>query len=366
MRQTIDVTERRVCRTLGQHRSTQRKAPGSRDDEGRLTADIVELARQYGRYGYRRITAMLGDAGWQVNHKRVERIWRREGLKVPRKQPKRARLWLNDGSCIRLRPERPNHVWSYDFVQDRTHDGRAYRMLNIIDEFTREALMIRLGRKLSSIDVIDALTDLFILRGPPQFIRSDNGPEFVAKPVRDWIAAVGATTALHRTRFTLGERLLRELQRQTARRASQRRDLLHPQRGSNHDRDVAPPLQHGAATQRSRVETAGPRNHRSNRPEAADALTFNLDHLMGAAQRGAEPVVSMAPLDGEGGAAAVGSDEPVVGSSEVRRLEERMRDLERLLGRKTMEVEILKEALAKAQSKKPILRLVSQPKDGSR
>ena len=195
MRQTIDVTERRVCRVLGQHRSTQRKVPVGRHDEERLTADIIELARQYGRYGYRRITAMLGDAGWQVNHKRVERIWRREGLKVPNKQPNRARLWLTDGSCIRLRPERPNHVWSYDFVQDRTHDGRAYRMLNIIDEFTREALMIRVGRKLGSIDVIDALTDLFILRGPPHFIRSDNGPEFVAKPVRDWIAAVGANTA---------------------------------------------------------------------------------------------------------------------------------------------------------------------------
>jgi transposase InsO family protein len=126
---------------------------------------------------------------------RVERIWKREGLKVPAKQPKRARLWLNDGSCVRLRPERPNHVWSYDFVQDRTHDGRAYRTLNIIDEFTKEALMIRVRRKLNSVDVIDVLTDLFILRGPPTFIRSDNGPEFVAQAVRDWIAAVGAQTA---------------------------------------------------------------------------------------------------------------------------------------------------------------------------
>jgi putative transposase len=195
VQQTLAVSERRVCRILGQHRSTQRRVPIGRDDEERLTADIIELARQYGRYGYRRVTAMLGDAGWQVNHKRIERIWRREGLKVPQKQPKRARLWLNDGSCIRLRPERPNHVWSYDFVQDRTHEGRAYRMLNIIDEFTREALMIRVDRRLSSIDVIDALTDLFILRGPPRFIRSDNGPEFVAKPVRDWIAAIGAATA---------------------------------------------------------------------------------------------------------------------------------------------------------------------------
>jgi hypothetical protein len=122
---------------LGQHRSTQRKSPRGRDDEERLTADIIALARDYGRYGYRRIAEMLRRAGWAVNDKRVERIWRREGLKVPAKHPKRKRLWLNDGSCIRLRAERPNHVWSYDFVHHRTHDGRAFRMLNIIDEFTR-------------------------------------------------------------------------------------------------------------------------------------------------------------------------------------------------------------------------------------
>jgi len=189
------VSERRACRTLGQHRSTQRKVPQGREDEDRLTADIIELARQYGRYGYRRIAALLRQAGWSVNDKRVERIWRREGLKVPYKQPKRSRLWFNDGSCVRLRPERPNHVWSYDFVQGRTHEGRAYRTLNIIDEFTREALMIKVDRKLNSGDVIDALTDLFILRGPPAFIRSDNGPEFIAQAVRDWITAVGSKTA---------------------------------------------------------------------------------------------------------------------------------------------------------------------------
>lgn len=130
-----------------------------------------------------------------MNHKRVERIWRREGLKVPQKQKKRGRLWLADGSCVRLRAERPNHVWSYDFVQDRTADGRAYRMLNIVDEFTREVLVIRVKRKLNSVDVIDALTDLFILRGPPEFIRSDNGPEFIAIKLRNWIEAVGAKTA---------------------------------------------------------------------------------------------------------------------------------------------------------------------------
>jgi putative transposase len=189
------VSERRACRVLGQHRSTQRKAPRGRADEAALTADIVALATRYGRYGYRRITAMLRDAGWAVNAKRVERIWRREGLKVPQKQPKKGRLWLSEGSCIRLRPEHPNHVWSYDFVEDRTHDGRKYRMLNLIDEFTRECLAIRVDRKLNSTDVIDVLSDQFILRGIPGHIRSDRGPEFIAKAVREWIAAVGARTA---------------------------------------------------------------------------------------------------------------------------------------------------------------------------
>jgi putative transposase len=189
------VPERRACRVLGQHRSTRRKPPGTPDDEAALTAEIVALATRYGRYGYRRITALPRDAGWTVNRERVERIWRREGLKVPAKQPKKGRLWLHDGSCLRLRPEHPNHVWSYDFVEDRTHDGRKYRMLNVIDEFTRECLAIRVGRKLNSVDVVDLLSDLFLLRGIPGHVRSDNGPEFIAKAVRGWIAAVGAKTA---------------------------------------------------------------------------------------------------------------------------------------------------------------------------
>lgn len=195
MKAELGISERRACQVLRQHRSTQRKVPKTPDDEVALTADIIALARQYGRYGYRRITALLREAGWAVNKKRVERIWRCEGLKVPQKQPKRSRLWLNDGSCIRLRPERPNHVWSYDFVTDRSHDGRAFRMLCVIDEFTRESLAIRVARKLKATDVIDVLADLFILRGIPAHIRSDNGPEFVATALREWIAAVGAKTA---------------------------------------------------------------------------------------------------------------------------------------------------------------------------
>jgi transposase InsO family protein len=191
----LGVSERKACAVLGQHRSTQRKAPRGSDDEAALTADIIELAKRYGRYGYRRITALLRDAGWVVNRKRVERIWRCEGLKVPQRQPKRGRLWLADGSCVRLRPERANHVWAYDFVEDRTREGRKFRMLCVVDEFTREALAIRVARKLTSADVIDTLADLFITRGAPVHIRSDQGPEFVAEAVKGWIAGVGSQTA---------------------------------------------------------------------------------------------------------------------------------------------------------------------------
>ncbi|WP_192964082.1 IS3 family transposase [Phycobacter azelaicus] len=195
VRTRFHLSERRACRVLGQHRSTQRKVPHGRADEERLVADMVELARQYGRYGYRRIAALLRDAGWEVNDKRVERLWRREGLKVPMKQPKKGRLWLYDGSCVRLRPEYRNHVWSYDFVHCRTEDGKVFRTLNILDEHSRECLAIKVKRKLNSGDVIDALSDLFIMRGVPDYIRSDNGPEFVAQAVQDWIRAVGAKTA---------------------------------------------------------------------------------------------------------------------------------------------------------------------------
>jgi putative transposase len=145
-------------------------------------ADITKLATKYGRYGYRRITAILNnEKGWQVNHKRVERIWRNEGLKVPQKQPKRSRLWLNDGSCIRLRPEYNDHVWSYDFVMDRTENGKAFKILNIIDEYTRECLATLVARKIKSEDVLDQLFNLFVFRGIPGHIRSDNGPEFTAR-----------------------------------------------------------------------------------------------------------------------------------------------------------------------------------------
>ena len=179
---------------LGQARSTQRHSPRVREDEARLVARIIELAKEYGRYGYRRITALLRREGWRVNAKRVERIWRQEGLKVPKRQPKRSRLWLSDGSCIRKRTERKDHVWSYDFVFDRTHDGRPLRMLTLVDEYTRECLAIDVERRLDSEAVLDRLEQLFVTRGTPGFIRSDNGPEFTAEAVREWLPRVGVDT----------------------------------------------------------------------------------------------------------------------------------------------------------------------------
>ena len=187
----LGVSERRACRVVGQPRSTQRRELVVRDDEGPLTRAVIDLATEYGRYGYRRVTALLNHQGWQVNHKRVERIWRREGLKVPQKQPKRARLWLNDGSCIRLRPTHANHVWAYDFVMARTHNGQAFRMLTVIDEYTHECLAIEVKRKLNSTDVLDCLGRLFLAHGIPEHIRSDNGSEFTAQAVKEWLSAAG-------------------------------------------------------------------------------------------------------------------------------------------------------------------------------
>jgi putative transposase len=189
--EALGVSERRACQILGQHRSVQRHAAKPRPGEEALTAAVVGLASAYGRYGYRRVTALLRAAGWRVNAKRVERIWRREGLKVPRKQPKRGRLWLADGSCVRLRPERPNHVWAYDFVQDRTRDGRVPRMLVVVDEFSRECLAIRVGRRLGSEEVLEVLAELFVRHGAPEHLRSDNGPEFAASAVRAWLGRLG-------------------------------------------------------------------------------------------------------------------------------------------------------------------------------
>ena len=188
------LSERRACQLVNQPRGTQRYQPTQREDEDALSKAVIALASQYGRYGYRRITALLQREGWQVGKDRVERIWRREGLKVPQKQKPRGRLWLNDGSCARLRPEHVNHVWSYDFVSAKTYDGRTVRMLNLIDECSRECLLVRAERRWSSAKVIEALADVMVVKGVPEHIRSDNGPEFVARDLRKWLAVTGAKT----------------------------------------------------------------------------------------------------------------------------------------------------------------------------
>jgi putative transposase len=185
------LSERRACRLVGQPRGTQRYQPTLRCDEDQLTQAIIALASQYGRLGYRRITIFLQQAGWDVGKDRVQRIWRREGLKVPAKQKPRRRLWLNDGSCIRLRPERPNHVWSYDFVDASTHDGRSLRLLTMIDEFSRECLAIRVARRLNGYHVIETLGDCMLQHGVPEHVRSDNGSEMTAKRVKNWLRTLG-------------------------------------------------------------------------------------------------------------------------------------------------------------------------------
>ena len=179
---------------VGQPRATQRYVPTQRADEDRLTQAIVALAAEYGRYGYRRVTALLQERGWNVGRDRVERIWRREGLKVPQKQKPRARLWLNDGSCIRLRPTHRNHVWSYDFVHHATHDGRRLRLLTLIDEFSRGSLAIDVRRRFSGSEVIEVLSDAMLIHGLPEYIRSDNGPEMTSKLVRSWLQQIGSQT----------------------------------------------------------------------------------------------------------------------------------------------------------------------------
>ena len=185
------VTERKACRLIGQPRGTQRYIPTQRVDEDELTRSIIDFASQYGRYGYRRITALLNASGWMVGKDRVQRIWRREGLKVPQKMKPRARLWLNDGSCIRLRPEHPHHVWSCDFVEGATHDGRSFRIFVLIDEFSRQCLALRVARRTNSLGVIETIADAMLEHGLPIHVRCDNGPEFIAKALRKWLHHLG-------------------------------------------------------------------------------------------------------------------------------------------------------------------------------
>lgn len=189
-----DVSERRACKVLKQPRSSQRYACVKRDEEKTLVQRMLSLVGQHPRYGYRRIWALLRGEGCRVNRKRVYRLWRKEGLKVPKKQRKTRRLGTSDNGCIRRRSEHMNHVWTYDFVMDQTIDSRPLKLLPIVDEYTRECLSLDVARSIKADDVIETLRQLFAVRGAPNFIRSDNGPEFIAQALRDWLAASGVET----------------------------------------------------------------------------------------------------------------------------------------------------------------------------
>ena len=195
VRQVLGVSEREACRALSQSRGGFRRPVKRAADEEQLTKDITRLALKYGRYGYKRITALLRTEGWRVNHKRVERIWRQEALKVPQKHKKKGRLYLNDGSCIRLRPCWPKHVWSYDFVAERLKDGTKIRTLTVIDEYTRECLALRTDYKLGADDVMATLTDLFVTRGvPDHMVDLFDGTEIVSKVPKTKIYSVSSVT----------------------------------------------------------------------------------------------------------------------------------------------------------------------------
>ena len=190
------ISERSACGLVGLSRTTWRHLPIPRDDETPMRAEVIRLASAYGRYGYRTIASLMRNAGWlSAATSKVARIWREEGLKVPQKQPPRGRLWLNDGSCMRLRARHPNHVWSYDFVLIRDAYGGKIRMLTMIDEFSRRCLTIHCARRIGSIQVIEQLANAMVTHGIPEYIRSDNGPEFIAKDLRKWLSGIGVKTA---------------------------------------------------------------------------------------------------------------------------------------------------------------------------
>ena len=194
--QKYSTSERLACELVGLSRAAYRYLPLPRSDEGPLRAEVIRMAGTYGRYGYRFIASMMRNSGWgQATTANVARIWREEGLKIPQKQPPSGRLWLSDGSCMRLRATHPNHVWSYDFVLIRDAYGGKIRMLTLIDEFSRKCLTIHCARRIGSVQVIEQLANAMITHGIPEYIRSDNGPEFIAKELRSWLSGIGVKTA---------------------------------------------------------------------------------------------------------------------------------------------------------------------------
>jgi transposase InsO family protein len=195
VQKTFEISERRACQAIDQPRSTQRYSGKRAVIDQALSARMSELSREYPRYGYRRVWALLRREGWEVNKKRVLRIWREQGLKVPHDQHKSRRLVGSaENGCTRRRAEYPNHVWSYDFAMDSTEDGRRLKVMPVVDEYTRECLSLEAHRSIKACGVIDTLRRLFIERGEPEYLRSDNGPEFIAEALKEWLAICGVKT----------------------------------------------------------------------------------------------------------------------------------------------------------------------------
>jgi putative transposase len=194
LQEAFGVSQRRACRVLGQPRSTQRQVAKTNQEEERLVRRMLELVRQHPRYGYRRIWALLRREGWRVNRKRIHRLWRQQGLKVPRRQRKKRRLGSSANSCVRRPAKYKNHVWAWDFLHDRTTDGRPLKWFTLVDEYTRECLALEVGRGMTAQAVRAVLAEVVRQRGAAAHLRSDNGPEFIAKAIRSWMAAAGLET----------------------------------------------------------------------------------------------------------------------------------------------------------------------------
>ena len=190
----LGVSQRHACRALSQPRSTQRYAPRIPEDEPLLLAAMQGLVRRHPRYGYRMIWAKLRQDGWRVNRKRVYRLWKREGLKVPKRQHKKRRLGQSANGCVRRAAQHKDDVWAWDFIHDRDEQGRPLKWLSLVDEYTRECLLLEVERSLKAVDVVELISEVMLIRGVPGHIRSDNGPEFIAAAIREYLERAGVAT----------------------------------------------------------------------------------------------------------------------------------------------------------------------------
>lgn len=190
----FEVSERRACRVVDQPRSSQRYVSMKAVEDAALSEMMVALSKENPRYGYRRVWALLRREGWAVNKKRVQRLWREADLKVPAKERKRRRMGASENGCTRRRAEYIDHIWSYDFAMDATEDGRRLKVMPIVDEYSRECLALEMERSITAEDVVEVLDRLFTERGEPDYIRSDNGPEFIAEAIKRWLASRGVKT----------------------------------------------------------------------------------------------------------------------------------------------------------------------------